>query len=229
MKSNNAMNFQALNVLNTGLPLSYYTGAAGSNVTMSATFSNPSNNIVQLNNLAGANISGFIFANTILSFVTSNNDKVHSEITSFDPIANTVTLKDNVWLAFANVANVTANSGSNVINIRTLTNSYNIINNGIYSNTQYPLKDIVRSGDIVLVANNSQKTVSSVDYINNIIVLTSNLSSNANSFLSVSRTLSAYGGNVILYGPVGTQYYPQIITESGDSLITEDGDFILLG
>jgi hypothetical protein len=229
MKSNNAMNFQALNVLNTGLPLSYYTGAAGSNVTMSATFSNPSNNIVQLNNLAGANISGFIFANTILSFVTSNNDKVHSEITSFDPIANTVTLKDNVWLAFANVANVTANSGSNVINIRTLTNSYNIINNGIYSNTQYPLKDIVRSGDIVLVANNAQKTVSSVDYINNKIVLTSNLSSNANSFLSVSRTLSAYDGNVILYGPVGTQYYPQIITESGDSLITEDGDFILLG
>jgi hypothetical protein len=229
MKSNNSVNFNAVDVLDTGHTLAYYTGAAGSNVTMTASFTNPSNNIVKLDNLAGSNIANFIFANSILSFVTSYGDKVYSEITSIDPIANTVTLKDNVWLAFANVANVTANSGSNVINIQSLTNSYNIINNGIYSNTSYPLKDIVRAGDTVLIANNTFKTVSSVDYINNKITLTSNLSYNANSFLSVSRTLSAYDGNVIFYGPVGTQYFPQLITESGDFMITEDGNFILLG
>jgi len=229
MKSNNSVNFNAVDVLDTGHTLAYYTGAAGSNVTMTASFTNPSNNIVKLDNLAGSNIANFIFANSILSFVTSYGDKVYSEVNTINYVANTVTLKDNVWMSFANVANITANSGSNVINIQSLTNSYNIFNNGIYSNTSYPLKDIVRAGDTVLIENNTQKTVSSVDYINNKITLTTNLTSNANSFLSVSRTLTAYDGNVIIYGPVGTQYFPQLITESGDLLITEDGSFILLG
>lgn len=229
MKSNNAMNFSATDILNTGHTLSFYTGTNGSNVTMTASFTNPSNNIIQFNNLAGANLANIVFSNSIISFVTANNDTVYSEVNTINFVANTVTLTSNVWMAFANVANITANSGSNVINIKSLTNSYNIVNNGVYSNTLYPLKDIVRAGDTVLIANNSQANVLSVDYINNKITLTSNLTNNSNSYLSVSRTLSAYGNKVIIYGPVGTQYYPQIITESGDLITTEDGAFILLG
>jgi hypothetical protein len=109
-------------------------------------------------------------------------------------------------LTFANVAIVTGNSGANVINITSLTGKYDIVNNGNYSNTAYPLKDIVYAGDNVLVDNNTSKTVSSVDYINGKIYLTANLSANANSYMAVNRTFSATGNNVIIYGPLGTQY-----------------------
>jgi uncharacterized protein (DUF4213/DUF364 family) len=34
---------------------------------------------------------------------------------------------------------------------------------------------------------------------------------------------------VIIYGPVGLQYYPELTTESGITIITEDGKIILLG
>ena len=144
-----------------------------------------------------------------------------------EDVYNTITLKDNVWLAFANVATITANSGSNTINIRTITNSYNIINNGIFTNPAYPILDIVHAGDLILIANNAQKTVQSVNHLNNTIVLTTNLSSNANSFLSVNRTISTT--NVKIFGPTGTRYYPTLITQSGESITTELDEEILLG
>ena len=144
-----------------------------------------------------------------------------------EDVYNTITLKDNVWLAFANVATITANSGSNTINITTITNSYNIINNGIFTNPEYPIIDIVHAGDLILVANNTEKIVQSVDYLNNKIILTTNLSSNANSFLSVNRTISTT--NVKIFGPSGTRYYPTLITQSGDSITTELDEEILLG
>lgn len=151
--------------------------------------------------------------------------------TAIQDIFNTVILKDNVWLTFANVATITANAGSNTINITTITDSYNIINNGVYTNPAYPIIDIVRAGDLILVANNTQRTVQSVDYTHNKITLTTNLSSNANSFLSVNRTINTTGvpDGVKIFGPVGTQYFPEITTEAGDSLLTELGDLILLG
>lgn len=213
-----------------GLPLDAYTGYTASGITMVADFDNMSNNIIKFNNLASANIGEFIFAgNSEIQITTSTGPNVRSEVISVNSSANTVVIKDNVWLTFANVAIISATSNSNVINIISVTDSYNIINNGDYSNTMYPIKDIVFAGDTIKIANNTNKTVGSVDYINGKIYLTSNLSSNADSYLSVNRTLSANDGSVIIYGPIGLQYTPELTTESGLSITTEDGKIIILG
>ena len=129
---------------------------------------------------------------------------------------------------------ISGNSGSNTINITSLTGKYDIINNGNYSNTSYPLKDIVHIGDSVLIGNNTSKIVSSVDYANGIIYLTANLTSNANSMISVKRNFIAnsdYVYNQIeIYGPVGQTYInPQLTTEDGTIITTEDDIILLVG
>ena len=90
---------------------------------------------------------------------------------------------------------------------------------------------LVFAGDTVMLGNNSPTTVSYVDYTtgNGIIYLTSNLTQSfAATLLSVNRTLSAQT-SVRIYGASGQQYIPQLATESGETLITEDDRIILLG
>jgi hypothetical protein len=228
MKANNNFVFNGVEGLSQGHPLSFYTGYPGSSISMYSDFVNKSNNILHFEELAGANIAEFIFANSTIEVAPVNGPKIRSTIISLDYVANTVVLTDNSWLTFANVAYVQANSGSNVINIVSMTDSYDIVNNKQYSNTSYPLMDIAFVGDKVLIANNTSKTIKSIDYINGVITLTSNLSANANSLMAVNRTVSAQT-SVTIYGPVGLQYVPELITENGFTLITEDGQIILLG
>jgi hypothetical protein len=231
MKSDAYVNYHGLEGLYTGKSLTSYTGYPGSSVTMVTDFTNTSNNILKFNNLAGANLAGFLFSNSIIEVTPTHGPNIRSELISFSTTSNTVVLKDNTWLTFANVAFVSANTNSNVINIKSLTNSYNIVNNGNYSNTSYPLKDIVYAGDRILIGSNTSnsRVVSSVDYINGKIYLTSNSSlTSANTLLTVNRTLSAQT-SVRIYGPLGQQYIPQLITESGNILTTEAGEIILLG
>jgi len=238
LKSEALANTFSVNSTNKGQTLYYYTGRAASNVTMTTDFTTKSTNIVKFNELgSGVNIAQFIFANSSIGLTPTNGStgqEVFSSIVSIDAAANTVTLATNTWLTFANVAYVRGNTGSNTINIRSLTGAYDVINNGIYSNTANPLMDIVYAGDQVLVANNTAKTVKSVDYIKGIITLTANLSANANSLMAVNRTFFAggtiYNANQIkIFGPIGLQYFPELTTESGDTITTEDGVIILLG
>lgn len=226
LKSNTKFDYNITQGLQTGHTLAWHTGYPGSNATMTSTFDNPSNNIVVLTNIAGADIRTFIRPGTILELKPENGPYVRSEVALVSG-ENNVILSDNVWLSFANVATAVANSGSNTINITSITNAYDIINNGVYSNTSYPLKDIVFAGDKVLVDNNTSKVVSSVDYENGIIYLTSNLTSNSISNVSVSRTLTTR--NVRIFGPYGIQYVPQLATEDGQIITTEDDRIILLG
>jgi len=137
-------------------------------------------------------------------------------------------------LTFSNVASVTANAGSNTINITKVhTAVYNVINNGTYTDVFYPLKDILFAGDKVLIANNTQKTVNYVDYEDNVVYLTENLTSDANSYMSVNRTFVSESNYVLdqitLIGPVGTTYIPELVTQDGRNIITQDGKIILLG
>lgn len=207
LKSNTAFNHLVQEGVSGGHSLSYYTNNNETTITITADFTNKSNNIVKFNNLSGANLSNFItVGNSYISIVPLYGSNVHAEVTSVNTTSNTITLASNVWLTFANVATVTGTSGSNTINITSLTGRYDIINNGNYSNTAYPLMDIVYAGDKVLVANNTSKTVDYVDYIGGIIYLTTNLAFDANSYLSVNRTLTANGADVIIYNPIGQQY-----------------------
>jgi hypothetical protein len=258
LNANDKFDTTVTEALFQGVPLPHYTGTNASGVSMSANFSSFASNTVTFTNLAGADIASFIFsnqvgyANSIIQIETPHGPNVRSEVwgiaAEFEDLSTDigsedlssesggedlltenayVTLKESYWLTFPNVAVVTANSGSNTINIVSLTGSYDIINDGDYSNTAYPLKDIVYAGDLVQV-NNTVYTVSSVNYTGGTITVANNFTSNANGFLSVNRTLTATDGQVVIYGPLGLAYTPELTTEDGQLLITEDGNILIL-
>ena len=234
LKSNNSLDLRMLEATSIGKTLYFYTNVAAANAVIRTDFANLSSNVITFYNLgSGVNIADFIFANSTISLGPSNGPNVHSEITSINPATNTITIAANTWLTFPNVARISAVSSCTTINILSLTGTYDIINNGVYSNTAYPLKDIVYVGDLVKV-NGAITTVSSIDYVAGNIVLSSAVTANAGANLSVLRTFSAGGdvtkqNQIVIYGPIGTQYFPELITESGETIVTEDDRIILLG
>jgi len=234
LKSNNALDLHILDSAFQAHTLYFYTNTAAANAVIRTDFANLSSNVITFYNLGtGVNIANFIFANSTISLAPTNGPNVHSEITSINPATNSITIAANTWLTFPNVATISAVSSCTTINILSLTGTYDIINNGVYSNTAYPLKDIVYAGDQIKV-NNAIRTVSSINYETGNIVLSSAVTANAGANLSVARTFSA-GGNinkqyqVIIYGPLGLQYYPELVTESGETITTENDEIILIG
>jgi len=231
INSNNSVNFHGVEAVNQGKTLENYTGYAASSVTMTADFVNRSNNIIKFNNLLGANLASFIFSNSYIQIIPPNGPSIHAEVNSINYQANTVTLTSNTWLTFGNVAFVNANTNSNVINILSVTKYYDIVNNGNYSNTAYPIKDIVYTGDKILIGSNTSntRTVTAVDWAKGKIYLSSNANiTSTNTLMSVNRTLSGVT-DVTIFGPIGIQYVPQLSTEDGRILTTENGSIILLG
>jgi hypothetical protein len=234
LKSNNALDLHILDSAFQAHTLYFYTNTAAANAVIRTDFANLSSNVITFYNLGtGVNIANFIFANSTISLGPTNGPNVHSEITSIDPATNTITIAANTWLTFPNVANISAVSSCTTINILSLTGTYDIINNGVYSNTAYPLKDIIFVGDQVRV-NGAIRTVSSINYETGNIVLSSAVTANAGANLSVARTFSAGGDinkqhQVIIYGPLGLQYYPELITESGETITTENDEILLIG
>ena len=233
MKSNGSMLSTATEGLQTGYILYDFVGYNSANVQIgTGSFSSPSTNILRFGNItSGTNIANIIFSNSIIQFTTANGRLFKSEVNTINYSANTVTLKDNVWVTFANVANVSAGAGQNTINISTVyTSSYNIFNNGVYTNAKNPLADIINTGDYVLL-NNIAYIVTSNTTTNGAIssiTVNTNVTYAATGNLSVSRVLSASSQYVKIFGPLGTQYVPELVTESGDMLTTEDGNFILI-
>jgi hypothetical protein len=235
LKANNKVDIQPQQALYAGQPLRYYFGTNVSDaVDIVADFTNKSNNIIKFKTTLGTDISNFIFANqSYISIQTKNGPNVYSKVVAVEPVSNTIQISSNIWMTYSNVAYVTGNSGSNVLNITSLTGLYDMMNNGNYSDPDYPLRDIVFATDKVLVANNTSKVVGRVDAVNNLIYLTTNLSANANSLLSVNRTFLANSSitydEIKIFGPLGTSYVPYLVTQSGDILTTQAGELILLG
>ena len=232
MRSSNNMNFIVNDALDRGYRLSYYVGTAATVSISAGNATTPSNNIVTFNNLYGANIANFLTANTteiVFTYGTGINDSVHGLVSKINYAANTITLEDNVWTYFANVAVGTASNGNNqIINITSLTYSYNIVNNGSYSNTAYPILDIIRVGDTITV-NGVAQTVTSFTSPYTSVNLSGPLTGGANGYISVSRTITSLYDNVQIIGPVGTQYLGQLGTENGNILTSETGAWLLIG
>jgi hypothetical protein len=228
-KSNVEFRTTAVEGLFSGAPLNQYTGYSGTTANMISTFASASNNIVSIENVGNIPLYDIIKPDYILEIKQPGGPFIRSKVVSVDYL-NRVFLQDSFWLSYANVAYATGNTGSRLINITALTNSYDIINNGVYSNTAYPLKDIIKSGDWVLIANNAQRVIESVNYANNTIVLSNNLSSNAsNGFISVRKVIDTTEIN--LYGYTGIQYVPELIIERlpYSTITTEDDKIIILG
>lgn len=229
-KSNVEFSTTAKSGLFTGAPLSLYTGVSGTTANMVSTFANTTNNIVKIENIGALAAYTILTPDTILEIKQPGGPYIRSKVVSSTSYIGytDVTLEDYFRLSVANVAYATGNTGSRLINITALTNSYDLMNNGVYSNTAYPLMDIVAAGDWVLVANNTQRKVESVNYQNNTIVLTSSLSSSAsNNLISVRRTIDTT--HINLYGYNGVQYIPQLVTELYETITTEDDKIIILG
>ena len=211
MKSEYTTNYHLRDKLNRGYPLYHFTGE-GSYVTMTSDYTNKSNNIATFYNLNGANLQNIIsVGNTSIDITTTEGLGVYGKVISV--ANNQVKFESNTWLTYSNVAVATGNSGQNTINIVSLTGAYDIINNGNYSNTDFtfgPLMDIVYVGDSVLIGNNTSKVVKSIDYANGILTLTTNLSADANSYLSVKRNFIAnstiVSDQIRLFNPVDSFY-----------------------
>jgi len=169
MSSENTNTYDIKSGLEEAHTLSYYSGGGAYASMVVGTLANPSNNIIRItapNWTVDSNLNNFIIPNTTsieFAYGTGNNDIISSLIISVNAPANTVTISENVWTYLANVAVVKAYSGNNsILKIQSLTNSYNIVNNGNYSNTMYPMRDIVNVGDLVSV-NGVSRTVTSID------------------------------------------------------------------
>jgi hypothetical protein len=234
LRSNKNVKIASQNALYKATHLQDYTGDSASEAKIVANFTNHSNNIVSFSNTAGANIATFIFTdvpgtpNSVFAMTTPHGPNVRSEVVGVDYANNKITLKDSVFLTYSNVAYVAANANTKIINIKAITNAYNVMNNGVYSNTAYPLKDIVFAGDTIKISTNTF-TVSSVNYQTGILYVSANVTSNiANSFVSVSRTIQASGKSVRIIGPIGLEYVPELITEDGLTITTENGSIIIL-
>jgi len=157
-------------------PLSHYTGLTSSNATMYGSFTNMSNNIIKLDALNGANIATFINVGDYISATTANSPNVFAEVTSVNYTAKTITLKNNTFLRFANIAYANVIASNTRINITEITNQYDLINNGEYANTYHKANDIFFIGDSVRLYVNATYdytgTITYVSYGNNTIFVT---------------------------------------------------------
>ena len=230
LKANADFYYHSIDALFTGVPLTRSFPSTGAYVTINTDFTTKSNNILNFKSLGtGVNLANVIFSNSTIELTPTNGPNVRSEVVSVNSVSNTVIVSANTWLTYPNVAYANATSGSYVINILSLTGAYDIINNKNYSNTSYPLYDIVYPGDTVKLGSSTYTVASSgVNPVARTITLTTTIgSSTANSLLSVNRTFSTT--SVKIYGPLGTIYIAELITEDGRTLTTEDGITLLLG
>lgn len=232
LKSNKTINVTEMSYGTNSLPLSFYTGTAGSTASVFGSFDNPSNNIVKFTGLVSANIAEFINVNTIISVSNTNGPNLYSEVISVDHTSNTVVISDNIYLRFANVARANIVNGNTGLNIFEITNQYDLINNNEYSNTQNKLRDIAFAGDNVKAYLNSTSiytgTITYVEYSNNVIFVNPAPSFNGNNALiTVGRDL--VGTDVMIYNTVGVPGVPYLTTQDGRVLLTQDGRIITLG
>jgi len=209
-----------------------YTGDPGSNAAIYTTFEYPSNNIINLYNLVGANIEAIAQTTMMISLNSQYGPNVFSEIIQvIDSTSNTIVIRDNVFTSFVNVATANVTTSNDRINIRTITNQYDVINNGQYSNSENKLLDIVFIGDRIRVVNASNEfhgTVTYVSYANGVIFANTTIPFSSNTAnVSIGRNINSL--DVKIYDSLGTVYYPELMTQDERNIVTQDGRILILG
>jgi hypothetical protein len=192
---------------------------------------NSSNTITFTNLPAGNTLTDYLSNANTFSMTTSNNLTITSTIASINNSSNTITFTDSVWSRFPNIAFASGNSSSNVINIASIyTSVYNVYNNGNYTNNQYPIIDVIQTGDSLSQFAYHIGVVDWVDYANSLVYLRANSNYTFSSNVAVKKAPLANANQILVSGVVGQDFEPYISTEDGNSqIITEDGQYILLG
>jgi hypothetical protein len=203
---------------------------------MYATFENPSNNIIKFSNLSGAILSNIAKIGARISFTYNGfGPNVYSQIMSVDNASNTAVIKDNVYLRFANVAYANLVNSSSKITLPSLTGRYDLINNGEYKYPLTKVRDIFCAGDKIRVGNTAnilyQGTVTYVSYSNNVLFVTPsvNIATSTANTLLISTGRDIQSDDVFIYNSLGTVFYPELTTETGDTITTQDGRRLILG
>ena len=226
INTSNNINMTITDDFQTGVPLEYVAGSAAyATLSVNKTTNNISNNIIKFTNVISGNIGNTIFANDIIEFTATNNIRAYSTITRVDWSNNQVYMQDNVFLTFANVAFASIGSSSNVININILTGQYDG-NFGTLS-ALTPANSFINVGDTVSFNGGTYYTVTKFFANGNFSINNSSLGPVANTRITVNKNANTQ--SVMIYGDVGLYDYPQLTTELGDSLLTEAGNYILIG
>ena len=181
-----------------------------------------STNIIRFVNTISANIGNTVFANDVIEYTATNNLRAYSTITNVDWANNQVTMQDNVFVVFANVATGSANASSNVINIQSVTGQFD----GNFTN-KTPANNIIFAGDKVSLNGGPYYTVTQVFANGNLYLANNSFGPVNNALITVDK--SANTETCLVYGVIGFYEYPELLTESGYILITESGITILAG
>lgn len=153
-----------------------------------------------------------------LRLISSNQETFVSQIDSVDSANDVIYFKDSMFLELPNVAYGYTSSNSAIVT--SLTGTYDLINNGEYSNTSNYLYDIVYANDSILIANNSYLTIDVIDYSNRIIYANTdfNVSGNTDNpnLITIKRTFICNSDSILLVSP------PQYVSSNGDFVAIED-------
>jgi hypothetical protein len=181
-----------------------------------------STNIIRFVNTISANIGNTVFANDFIEYTATNNLRAYSTITNVDWANNQVTMQDNVFVVFANVAIGSANASSNVINIQSVTGQFD----GNFTN-KTRANNIIFAGDRVSLNGGPYYAVTEVFANGNLYLANNSFGPVDNALITVDK--SANTETCLVYDVIGQFQYPELLTENGYILITETGITILAG
>ena len=226
LRSSNSFSMFTNTSRQTGYHLDYVAGgAAYASISVDTSGTDISTNVIQLNNVISANIGNTIFVEDSIYFEATNNVKVFSTITDVNYIDNKLTISDNVFLTFANVAFGYSNASSNVINITSVTGQYDGNFGSLHAKT--PANSIIYVGDTVSLNGSPYYKVTRVYANGNISVNNSSFGPTGNSLITVNKNANTQ--SVIIYGLVGLYDYPLLTTESGDFILNEQNSYLRIG
>lgn len=151
LRAEQKLDISMSDVIYQGHPIQVFTGL---NTYVTLEPNGSSSNLLTIHNISISNIANVLFTNDFIRISSNTGPNIQSEILVINWTANTIALKENVWLAWANVAYTRGISGTNVISILGFTNAYNIVNGGVYAYPNTPILDMLHVGDTITLSNN---------------------------------------------------------------------------
>ena len=196
LRSSNSFNMGSDTSRQTGYHLHSVAGySAYATMSVDTSGTDISTNIIQLHQVYSSNIGNTISVGNTIHFNASNNVEVYSTITEVDYITNQLTISDNVFLTFNNVAFGYANASSNVINITSVTGQYDGNFGELQSMTS--ANSIIYVGDTVSLNGGPYYKVTKVYANGNISVNNSSFGPTGNSLITVNKNANTQ--SVMLY------------------------------